>query len=55
MITRFGVIHGDLFYHDTFNGKTPNPFVCVGRVCNRKDNCQRSIVVKIRQSGGRKS
>lgn len=32
LTTVFGVIHGDLYYHDIIEGKTLNPFTYMGRV-----------------------
>mgnify|MGYP001585158714 CR=1 FL=1 len=47
MKTIFGVIHGDLYFHDVIDNKTLNPFTRVCRVSNLDVSCQRGIVVEM--------
>jgi hypothetical protein len=47
MQTIFGVIHGDLYFHDVIEGKIPNPFTRVCQVSNLDVSCQRGVVVEM--------
>ncbi|KKW12571.1 MAG: hypothetical protein UY48_C0011G0018 [Candidatus Gottesmanbacteria bacterium GW2011_GWB1_49_7] len=41
----FGVVHGDLYFHDVIGGKAINPFTRIGVVTNLDESCKRGVVV----------
>jgi len=45
MITVFGVIHGDLYFHDIIGGKVINPFTRIGRISHLDIDCKRGVKV----------